>query len=109
MWGVAQYLYGLPNEWVPIKPQGKSFVIDKSPSLPVWATPNGYGRITASEKKQVYEQIAEALSKGDEHGLREVWDEYGNEEKIQLWPMFDSKIRKAMNAILDDKKVEVPK
>lgn len=28
MWGVGQYLYGLPSPWVTIKPRGKSYVID---------------------------------------------------------------------------------
>ena len=103
--GVGRYLYGLGGQWVDLDQKGKF----KAPSLPQWATPNGYGRITASEKKDVYEGIIEALSKGDEHGLREVWDEYDNEEKVQLWPMFDSKQRKAINAILNDEKVEPPK
>ena len=103
--GIGRYLYAIKLNWVDLDKYGKF----KPPSLPQWATPNGYGRITASEKKDVYTQMTEALAKGDEHGAREVGDEYENEEKIQLWSMFDSKVRKSINAILDDKKVEVPK
>lgn len=103
--GVGRYLYGLGGQWVDLDKYGKF----KAPSLPQWATPNGYGRITASEKKAVYEGMMEALGKGDERGLREVWDEYGNEEKVQLWSMFCSKQRKSINAILNDDKVEAPK
>ncbi|MEE8207859.1 MAG: Rad52/Rad22 family DNA repair protein [Nitrosomonadaceae bacterium] len=99
MWGVGQYLYGLPNEWVTIKPQGKSFVIATPPTLPQWATPNGYGRITASEKKEVYEQSIECLGNGDAEGLQQIWDEYDQEEKVQLWHIFDSKQRTAMKEL----------
>lgn len=102
--GIGRYLYGLGGEWVDLDKYGKF----KPPSLPQWATPNGYGRITASEKREVYTQMMEALTKGDEHALREVWDEYDNEEKVQLWSMFDSKIRKSINAILDDAKIDPP-
>ena len=39
-WGVGRYLYYLPNVWVAIKPQGRSYVLSEIPSLPDWATPN---------------------------------------------------------------------
>ena len=96
---ICQYLYSLPNEWVAIKQQGKSYVIADKPKLPQWATPNGYGRITASEKKDVYEQSISCLSDGDAEGLREIWDEYDQEEKVQLWHIFDSKQRTAMKEL----------
>ena len=38
-WGVGHYLYYLPNVWVPIKPQGKSYVLAEIPELPDWALP----------------------------------------------------------------------
>jgi hypothetical protein len=46
--GIGRYLYGLGGEWVDLDQYGKF----KPPSLPQWATPNGYGRITASEKRE---------------------------------------------------------
>jgi hypothetical protein len=42
MWGVGKYLYALPNEWVPIEPAGRSYKLAGTPSLPSWATPEGY-------------------------------------------------------------------
>lgn len=39
-WGIGRYLYYLPNIWVPIKLQGKSYVLAETPELPDWATPN---------------------------------------------------------------------
>lgn len=38
-WGVGHYLYYLPNVWVPIQPQGKSYVLAEIPELPEWAMP----------------------------------------------------------------------
>lgn len=37
VWGVGRYLYYLPNIWVPIKPQGNSYVLAEIPELPEWA------------------------------------------------------------------------
>lgn len=39
-WGVGRYLYYLPNVWVEIKPQGKSYVLAEQPELPKWALPD---------------------------------------------------------------------
>lgn len=39
MWGIGRYLYYLPNAWVPIKPQGRSYVLAGTPSMPSWALP----------------------------------------------------------------------
>lgn len=39
LWGIGRYLYYLPNVWVPIKPQGKSYALDGQPKLPDWALP----------------------------------------------------------------------
>lgn len=38
-WGIGRYLYYLPNIWVPIKAQGKSYVLAVQPELPDWALP----------------------------------------------------------------------
>lgn len=42
MWGIGRYLYSLPNEWVAIKQQGRSYALAAKPNLPNWATPEGY-------------------------------------------------------------------
>jgi len=39
LWGVGRYLYYLPNEWVPLRAQGRSHVIAQTPNLPKWAIP----------------------------------------------------------------------
>ena len=94
--GIGRYLYGLGGQWVDLDQKGKF----KPPALPQWATPNGYGRITPSEKKDVYEQSNACLADGDEHGLIEIWNGYDAEEKVQLWHMFDSKSRTAMKDLM---------
>ena len=44
LWGIGQYLYSLPNKWVPIDQYKKLTGI---PPLPAWATPDGYDEIMA--------------------------------------------------------------
>ena len=39
-WGIGRYLYYLPNVWVPLKQQGKSYVLAEIPELPSWAKPS---------------------------------------------------------------------
>jgi len=99
LWGVGQYLYDLPNEWVPIKKRGKSYVINGSPKLPDWATPNPVVKISKEAKQKVFDQSVECLAKGDASGLAEIWVEWENEEKIVLWGMFNSQQRTAMKAL----------
>jgi len=100
LWGVGRYLYDLPNEWVPIQARGRSYVLSVTPKLPAWATPNGWNRIGRSIKQEVYKQMTEALANGDGPALKEIWDEWDNEEKIQLWPMFESKERSAIKVLM---------
>lgn len=47
-WGIGRYLYEIDAIWQPIKPQGRSYVLDGKPQLPAWAMPEG----TAPEKPQ---------------------------------------------------------
>lgn len=100
LWGVGRYLYDLPNEWVPIQARGRSYVLSVTPKLPAWATPNGWNRIGRSIKQEVYKQMTEALANGDGPALKEIWDEWDNEQKIQLWPMFESKERSAIKVLM---------
>ena len=51
-WGIARYLYKLPNVWVPLDQRKRLTMSNGLPvgvSLPVWATPEGYSKIM--EKK----------------------------------------------------------
>lgn len=103
LWGIGQYLYDLPNEWVELT--GNNYKPFKTPpKLPQWATPNGWGRIHPDTKKEVYEQTIKCLSEGDEHGLAEIWEEFDAEEKVQLWHIFDSKQRKAIKELTGENK-----
>ena len=54
-WGVGHYLYYLPNIWVPIVPQGKSYVLAEIPELPEWAKPG---------KVEKWEDVAEMEDDG---------------------------------------------
>lgn len=38
-WGIGRYLYDIPNQWVKIKPAGRSYKLDEIPKLPDWALP----------------------------------------------------------------------
>ena len=39
LWGVGRYLYYLPNQWVSLKPAGRSYQLAAAPQLPQWALP----------------------------------------------------------------------
>jgi hypothetical protein len=41
LWGVGRYLYYLKNQWVPIKPAGRSYQLAQIPQMPKWALPKG--------------------------------------------------------------------
>jgi hypothetical protein len=102
--GIGRYLYGLGGQWVDLDQYGKF----KPPSLPNWATPNGWNQVHIGERREVYKQTVECLSNGDESGLLEVWNGYDMDERAQLWSMFNSKQRKAMIALRDDAEVDPP-
>lgn len=102
--GIGRYLYGLGGQWVDLDQYGKF----TPPSLPQWATPNGWNRIQIGEKREVYSKTLDCLANADEDGLAEIWKGYDNDDKVQLWSMFDSKQRKSIGALRDDKHVEPP-
>lgn len=47
LFGIGQYLYSLPNEWVAIQARGRSYTLAQTPPLPKWATPDGWDEIKA--------------------------------------------------------------
>jgi hypothetical protein len=59
-------------------------------------------RIDPKVKAAFAEQIRECLSRGDEMGLKSLWAEWANEEKLQLWSLFNSQERAAMKALKGD-------
>lgn len=52
LFGIGQYLYSIPNSWVELEEKGKSHVIKQPPTLPSWATPEGYDAIMEKRKTQ---------------------------------------------------------
>jgi hypothetical protein len=52
MWGIGRYLYSMSNEWVPITEKGRSHVLVAPPTLPPWATPEGYKEIMLKRETQ---------------------------------------------------------
>lgn len=49
LWGVGQYLYSLPDTWVPYDDYKKE--IPQPPALPAWATPEGFDLIIEQRSK----------------------------------------------------------
>ena len=99
LWGIAQYLYDLPNEWVPIEPSGRSYKLVKPHTLPQWALPGA--KIDRKVVKEFVDQITEALSSGDDNGVKELWAEWTDvEEKTYLWGKFNSQQRSAMKELM---------
>ncbi len=57
--------------------------------------------ITSEVKNQVHSDSLSCLANGDEHGLRETWAGFSNDEKVVLWGMFNSQERTAMKKLTD--------
>jgi len=63
-------------------------------------TPKATVNIPAKVKNAVVDQSRACLEKGDEHGLKEVWEEFGNDEKVVLWGLFNSQERASMKKLM---------
>jgi len=57
-------------------------------------------KIDPKVKREVFEQSVAALSDGDEHGLKEIWAEFDQDEKAVLWGMFNSQQRNSMKQLM---------
>lgn len=78
-WGIGRYLYKLDSVWVPIKQQGKSYVIEKGkePNLPTWALPQGH--------KQQLPEAKKAAAKVEQSGLSKAQAQELIDLSIQKW------------------------
>lgn len=56
-------------------------------------------KITAAQKKEFAEQIRAALANGDDAELAKLWSEWGTDEKVVLWALFNSQERSAMKSL----------
>lgn len=111
-WGVGHYLYYLPNVWVKVVPQGKSYVLAELPELPEWALP---GRVENWE--DIAEIEADASSGADVselasliiasldlvrnaesiEELREVVAKLSTDDQTALSSEIDNKTRELLN------------
>lgn len=99
--GVGRYLYYLPNEWVDIKPAGRSYKLASTPNLPSWAKP-GKHRWKAGEKEAIYQQVIDLLLAGDGIGILQIMGKYnGIEETMKFWTIFNSTERDAIKKLTE--------
>jgi hypothetical protein len=99
LWGIGRYLYGLPNTWYDLDAKKR---FKTTPKLPDWATPNGWKRVSADIKREVYDRTVEALANSDLPGLNEIWEEFDKEEQLQFWSQFNAQQRDAIKALRKD-------
>lgn len=55
--------------------------------------------ITATQKKEFAEQVRTCLANGDDQGISALWAEWGADEKVVLWALFNSQERSAMKSM----------
>lgn len=114
VWGVGRYLYYLPNVWVKIVPQGKSYVLAETPELPQWALPNAVENwedvaemeASADSGADVNELANLIISNLDEirnaedlDGLRAIVEKLSSEDQSALSTEIDNKTRELLNGI----------
>jgi hypothetical protein len=106
LFGIGQYLYSLPNEWVAIKQQGKSYVLEKAPNLPSWATPDGVANMPGKrvDKQRVQTYVAEfltAIGNDDAIYMRQLGDELKDTpEHSAVWAALNTKQQAAIKTAL---------
>lgn len=59
LFGIGRYLYNIPNSWVEIDEYKK---IKQLPTLPSWATPEGYDEIMAKREAQLQAELTKLES-----------------------------------------------
>lgn len=95
--GIGQYLYDLKNDWLDLDDWGVK-PRNGWPNLPNWALPGA--RISQEVVKDFVRQVNDALEKGDDDHIRELWSEWTDiEEKQYLWGKFNSQQRSLMKEI----------
>lgn len=60
-WGVGIYLYQIPSAWVNMSRRGNTWALNEPPSLPDWATPEGYDRLILKRKPYTERQARDFL------------------------------------------------
>ena len=59
-------------------------------------------RVNAAQKREWAEQTRAALAKGDGAEAKKLWDEWDNEEKIELWSALASQERSAFKLLVGE-------
>ena len=59
-------------------------------------------RVNAVQKREWAEQTRAALSKGDGAEAKKLWDEWDNDEKVELWSALSSQERSAFKLLVKD-------
>ena len=57
-------------------------------------------KIPQKVKDECVQQSTLCLERGDEQGLRQIWDEFGADEKVVLWGLFNSQQRSSMKKLM---------
>ncbi|WP_080869240.1 Rad52/Rad22 family DNA repair protein [Aneurinibacillus migulanus] len=82
-WGIGRYLYRLPQVWMPIKQVGRSYVLDKKPTLPSWAIPKDYKQ--GSSETHYQEQHSKPTT-SIPATIRAKWEAGGaNPDMLEFW------------------------
>lgn len=58
--------------------------------------------VNAAQKREWAEQTRAALSKGDGAEAKKLWDEWDNDEKVELWSALSSQERTAFKLLVKD-------
>ena len=57
-------------------------------------------KLSNEVKNKVLEQSIEALEKGDDMALRQIWSEFDTDQKVVLWGLFNSQQRRTMKEMM---------
>jgi len=101
LWGIGRYLYDLDSPWVEIEQKGKSYSIKKTEMKKLTAVLENVVRFAPGEKDEIVAQVRDLLSKGDDHGLKQIFGQYeSTEEKTKVWALFTSQERSAITEMM---------
>jgi hypothetical protein len=117
LWGVAQYLYDLPNVWSKIEPAGKSYKLAEQPKLPSWAIPAGKVETNVKKpdpvslsaaneaEKAIYDLMKQAEAVGELASLVRGEDFVGRMNELkQLSPDNYTRCRAEVKRKMEEKK-----
>lgn len=87
----AQDLEDLPKDQVTVTAE-----VDDGPQPVV--------KIAADVKRKIIADSLDCINRRDEHGLKQIWDEWDPDHSAVLWGLFNSQQRSTMKQMLNDAK-----